>query len=105
MGLDALNGNGITTKIYYLIRDRATVPSKEPLKRVRRSRIFLFVVIQIVGFGTTMAITQTIGGFNLFIRRSRQGYSVIASRNRVSGRHLTAHTFAFNNHPEASIYR
>lgn len=65
MGLDALNANGITTKIYYLIRDKATVTSKEPLQRVRRSRILLFVVIQLVGFGATMVITQTIGMLNL----------------------------------------
>jgi len=61
MGLDALSTNGITTKIYYLIRDKSTVSSKEPLRRVRRSRILLFVVIELLGFGVTMAITQTIG--------------------------------------------
>ena len=66
MGLDALNANGITIKIYYLIRDRTTIPQNEPLRRTRRSRILLFVVTQLLGFGATMAITQTIGIFNLF---------------------------------------
>jgi len=68
MGLDALNGNGITKKIYYLIQDKATILSSEPLGRVRRSRILLFVVTQIICFGATMAITQTIGVSNPLVR-------------------------------------
>ena len=68
MGLDALNTNGITKKIYYLIRDRATVLPKEPLRKVRRSRLLLFVAIQLLGFGVTMTITQTIGMFDLLAR-------------------------------------
>ena len=61
MGADALQGNGITLKILYLIRDRALIPSDEPLRRVRSSRLLLFVVIQLIGFGATFAITQTVG--------------------------------------------
>ncbi len=33
----------------------------EPLLKVRKSRIALFVALELVGFGATMAITQTIG--------------------------------------------
>lgn len=29
----------------------------------------------------------------------------IASRNRISSRHLATHTFAYNRHPEAPVYR
>lgn len=76
MGLDALNCNGITAKIYYLIRERVTVPSDEPLKKVRPNKILLFVAIQIVGFCATMAITQTIGMFDFAILFSHQGYSL-----------------------------
>ena len=67
MGLDALNSNGITRKVYYLISDRAMVPSKEPLRRVRRSRLLLFVGIQLLGFGAAMTITQTVGTFDLLL--------------------------------------
>jgi len=108
MGLDALNNNGITTKIYYLIRDRATVSPKEPLRRVRRNRILLFVAIQLIGFGATMAITQTIGMFDLLVCLLAQRFPAdydIASCHRISDRHLTTHTVAHNNHPETSIYR
>lgn len=61
MGVDALQGNGITRKLLYFLRDRALTPADEPLRKVRRSRILLFVAVQLVGFGATMAITQTIG--------------------------------------------
>ncbi|KAL1663418.1 HCO3 transporter family-domain-containing protein [Schizophyllum commune] len=69
MGADALNVNGITQKLYYLIRDRKFVAPSEPLRRVRKSRIVLFVALQLVGFGATFAITQTIAaiGFPVII--------------------------------------
>jgi hypothetical protein len=108
MGLDALNSNGITTKIRYLIRDRTTLTSKEPLRRVRWSRILLFVVIQLAGFGTTMAITQTIGTFDLlvYLLPSRLiAEREVASRNRISNHHLVTHTFPYHNHPETPVYR
>ncbi|KZT28841.1 hypothetical protein NEOLEDRAFT_1057566 [Neolentinus lepideus HHB14362 ss-1] len=69
MGLDALLGNGITQKILYLFRDRALIPKNEPLNRVRKSRIMMFVAVQFVGFGATFAITQTVAaiGFPILI--------------------------------------
>ncbi|KAI0683076.1 anion exchanging protein [Earliella scabrosa] len=69
MGADALQGNGITRKLLYFLRDKALTPADEPLRRVRKSRILMFVAVQLVGFGATMAITQTIAaiGFPLVI--------------------------------------
>ncbi|KAI0761997.1 anion exchanging protein [Trametes elegans] len=69
MGADALQGNGITGKILYFFRDKALTPVDEPLRRVRKSRILMFVTVQLVGFGATMAITQTIAaiGFPIII--------------------------------------
>ncbi|RDX46551.1 anion exchanging protein [Lentinus brumalis] len=69
MGLDALQGNGITRKLLYFLRDKALTPADEPLRRVRKSRILLFVAVQLIGFGATMAITQTIAaiGFPIVI--------------------------------------
>ena len=61
MGIDAIIGNGITRKLLYLLNDRAYTPKDEPLRRVRKSRILLFVAVQLAGFGITMAVTQTIG--------------------------------------------
>ena len=61
MGLDALMKSGISHKMFYLIRDRHLTPVGEPLTRVRKSRIILFILVQLTGFGATFAITQTIG--------------------------------------------
>jgi hypothetical protein len=70
MGVQALEGNGVTTKILFLLRDKSLTPSSDPLTRIeRRSAIWYFVAIQLVGFGATFAITQTIAavGFPIFI--------------------------------------
>ncbi|KAF8800897.1 hypothetical protein BYT27DRAFT_6819982 [Phlegmacium glaucopus] len=67
MGIDALQSNGITRKILYLIQDKSVTPKQDPLKKVRKSRILLFVGVQLLGFGATFAITQTIGTFLLLI--------------------------------------
>ncbi|KIJ67316.1 hypothetical protein HYDPIDRAFT_108033 [Hydnomerulius pinastri MD-312] len=69
MGADALQGNGITVKLLYLIRDKSLTPSDEPLRKVRKSRLLLFVAVQLIGFGATFAITQTIAaiGFPVVI--------------------------------------
>ncbi|WWC92161.1 uncharacterized protein L201_007115 [Kwoniella dendrophila CBS 6074] len=69
MGSDALLSSGVTAKILYLIRDeRATSPSEE-LHNVRKSRILWFTIIELIGFGATFAITQTIAaiGFPVII--------------------------------------
>jgi hypothetical protein len=69
MGAEALQENGITQKIFYFLRDRRLTPPDEPLRRVRKSRILLFIGIQLIGFGATFAITQTIAaiGFPVVI--------------------------------------
>lgn len=61
MGADALEGNGITRKILYFFRDKALTPDDEPLRRIRKSRLLLFIGVQLAAFGVTMAITQTVG--------------------------------------------
>ncbi|KDR82622.1 hypothetical protein GALMADRAFT_58471, partial [Galerina marginata CBS 339.88] len=60
MGADALRGNGITKKLLFLIQDKSLTSKYEPLHKVRKSRIILFVGVQLVSFGVTFAITQTI---------------------------------------------
>lgn len=61
MGTDALATSGITTKLLYLLRDPRLADRSDPLVKVRKSRILLFLGIELVGFGATMAITQTVG--------------------------------------------
>ena len=61
MGVDALKSNGITKKFLYLIKDKNITSKQDPLNKVRKSRILLFIGVQLLGFGATFAITQTVG--------------------------------------------
>lgn len=70
MGTQALTANGITQKILFLAYDRALIPAADPLTQVeRKTAIYAFVAIQLLGFGATFAITQTIAaiGFPVII--------------------------------------
>ncbi|EAW09663.1 anion exchange family protein [Aspergillus clavatus NRRL 1] len=70
MGVQALQGNGITQKLIFLAQDKNFTPASNPLKRIERRRaIWMFVIIELIGFGATFAITQTIAaiGFPVII--------------------------------------
>ncbi|KAL2014291.1 hypothetical protein VTN00DRAFT_1816 [Thermoascus crustaceus] len=70
MGVQALEGNGITQKLIFLAQDRHFTPASNPLKGIeRRSAIWIFVLLELIGFGGTFAITQTIAaiGFPVII--------------------------------------
>ncbi|KAJ5684111.1 uncharacterized protein N7477_000456 [Penicillium maclennaniae] len=70
MGVQALQGNGITQKLIFLAQDKNFTPASNPLKRLnRRAAIWVFVIIELIGFGATFAITQTIAaiGFPVII--------------------------------------
>lgn len=70
MGVQALQANGITAKILFLAKDKSLTPVSDPLNRIeRRLAIWVFVAIELAGFGATFAITQTIAavGFPIII--------------------------------------
>lgn len=70
MGVQALQANGITAKLLFLARDKNLTPANSPLKLIkRRIAIWMFVIIELIGFGATFAITQTIAavGFPIII--------------------------------------
>ncbi|KAL9606752.1 MAG: hypothetical protein Q9179_000108 [Wetmoreana sp. 5 TL-2023] len=70
MGVQALEGNGITLKMVYLARDRSLTSAADPLSRIQRKRaVWYFVALELFGFGATFAITQTIAaiGFPIII--------------------------------------
>ncbi|KAI6144219.1 hypothetical protein BKA82DRAFT_2383717 [Pisolithus tinctorius] len=60
MGADSRQGNGITLKLLYLMRDKSLTPADEPSRKVRTSRLLLFAGIQLVGFGAALAVTQAV---------------------------------------------
>ncbi|KAF9895157.1 hypothetical protein FE257_000059 [Aspergillus nanangensis] len=70
MGVQALEGNGITQKLVFLAQEHSLTPAAHALKKLeRRWAVWLFVGIELVGFGATFAITQTIAaiGFPVII--------------------------------------
>ncbi|OJJ52256.1 hypothetical protein ASPSYDRAFT_62941 [Aspergillus sydowii CBS 593.65] len=59
MGLQALQDNGITQKLIFLAQDNTLTSSSRALRRLdRRWAVWLFVIIELVGFGGIFAITQ-----------------------------------------------
>lgn len=70
MGVQALLVNGMTQKMLFLARDKSLTPASDPLSRLERKRaVWIFVLIELLGFAATFAITQTIAaiGFPVFI--------------------------------------
>lgn len=70
MGVQALETNGLTMKMLHLCRDKTLTPASNPLRRIRRKQaIWYFVAVELIGFGATFAISQTIAaiGFPFII--------------------------------------
>jgi hypothetical protein len=70
MGVQALLGNGITKKLQFIFQDKSLTPPSDRLRTIkRRFAVWGFVAIELLGFGATFAITQTIAavGFPVFI--------------------------------------
>ncbi|PHH91822.1 hypothetical protein CDD83_10171 [Cordyceps sp. RAO-2017] len=70
MGVQALEANGITSKLLFLLGDKNLTAANHPLRAIKRRRaIWIFVAIELFGFGATFAITQTIAavGFPVVI--------------------------------------
>jgi len=69
VGWGSIEGNGITHKTLYLLRDTKMTPRGHDLLQVRRRKVFLFVFIQWLFFAMTFAISETIAaiGFPVII--------------------------------------
>lgn len=101
MGVQALEGNGITAKLVFLAKDHALTPASNPLLRIRRrAAIWYFVLIELVSFGATFAITQTVAavGFPVFI------FALIPIRALVLPRVFSAEELSLLDEPTASDF-
>ena len=69
VGWGSIEGNGITQKLLFLISERRFIDPANPLLKVKRKKIMLFLLFQILGVGFSVAISQTIGaiGFPVII--------------------------------------
>ncbi|KAK3494062.1 HCO3 transporter family-domain-containing protein [Neurospora crassa] len=102
MGYQALAGNGITQKLIFLCKDSRLTNPNHPLnnKALRRSRVWLFVIIELIAFGATFAITQTVAavGFPVFI------FALIPVRAVLLPRWLSKEELAVLDGPTASPF-
>lgn len=101
MGYQALEGNGITVKLLFLSRDQSLTPKGHPLKQIpRRAAIWAFVALELVGFGATFAITQTVAavGFPVVI------LALIPVRALLLPRLFTPHELSILDEPTASPF-
>lgn len=62
VGWGGLEGNGITAKIIYLIREPRFVQPEEPLLQIPRKRILFYLFWQVFGITATVGVSQTIAG-------------------------------------------
>ncbi|PUU74025.1 HCO3 transporter family-domain-containing protein [Tuber borchii] len=100
MGLQALEANGITLKLLFLFRDDSLTSAGEPLKRCRKGAVWAFVALELVGFGATFAITQTIAaiGFPVFI------FLLIPARTLILPNYFTPEELGVLDAPTASPF-
>lgn len=101
MGYQALEENGITVKLLFLLRDGRLTGAADPLSKVtRRAAIWWFVALELVGFGATFAITQTVAavGFPCFI------FALIPVRALLLPRFFSAQELAVLDAPVASDF-
>ncbi|KAJ4340332.1 hypothetical protein N0V87_002624 [Didymella glomerata] len=101
MGIQALEANGITAKLIYLSTDRHLISPSEPLEQIQRKWVvWAFVALELVGFGATFAITQTVAaiGFPVFI------FLYIPMRTFLMPRFLTQEELGVLDAPTASPF-
>ncbi|KAK0129757.1 hypothetical protein ONS96_000312 [Cadophora gregata f. sp. sojae] len=69
VGWGSIESNGITQKLLFLMTERRFVQQAEPLLKVRRRKIWLYLMFQIVGVILPVAISQTIAaiGFPVLV--------------------------------------
>lgn len=101
MGVQALQGNGVTRKLIFLAQDRKLRSPSNPFNRVkRRGAIWGFVILEVVGFACILAITQTIAavGVPMMI------LSLIPVRSFLLPKMFTPDELAILDEPTASPF-
>lgn len=94
VGWGSIEGNDITAKVKYLLKEHRYIDASEPLSQVRKAKILLFITFSILGVAFSVAISQTIGaiGFPVII------LSLIPLRWVLYPRLFTRHELAVMDH-------
>ena len=101
MGVQALEGNGITKKLVFLARDAALTPASHPLRRVARKRALgSFVALELGAFAATFALSQTVAaiGFPIVV------LLLVPLRTLLLPRYFSVEELALLDEPTASPF-
>ena len=74
VGWGGLEGNGIMAKIIFLIREPRFVQPEEPLLKLKKRRVLLYVCWQVFGITATLGVSQTIAAIGAFLFSSHQSH-------------------------------
>lgn len=100
VGWGSIEGNGITHKTLFLLRDPKMTPREHILLTIPRRKTFLFVLIQWLFFAMTFGISQTKGkAFFPSVERSRNAQAEMIAlpscrRYRIPCHHHGSHSSA-----------
>lgn len=65
VGWGSIESNGILQKMIFLMRENRFIQRDEPLLRVQRRKILLYISCQIIGVAACVAISQTIAAIGM----------------------------------------
>lgn len=71
VGWGSIESNGIVKKIVFLLRERRFIPKHENLLQVKRRKIILYLICEIVPVAACVAISQTISAIGVFTQLKR----------------------------------
>lgn len=71
MGTDAIWTSAVTGIFLFLIKDRHLTSPTDPYHQVRKSRLWGWLLLELLGFAATFAITNTIAAIVSFLRLPR----------------------------------
>lgn len=64
----SVESNGITKKLLFLLSERRFIQRGEPLLQIRRRKVWLYVLCQIIGVAAPLAISQTIAAIGTYLQ-------------------------------------
>jgi hypothetical protein len=83
VGWGSIESNGIVKKIVFLLRERRFIPKHENLLQVKRRKVILYLICEIVPVAACVAISQTISAIGVFTQLKRLMLALILP-NRFS---------------------
>lgn len=92
MGTDAVWTSGVTAIFLYLIKDRYITSPTDPFHQVRKSRLWAWLLFELLGFAATFAITNTIAAIVSLVMSLEDGAIAKTKFPGIPGRYCVIDT-------------